>query len=174
MGRSVIPHPRAEVVAYTTHEPDEEFYRSIFEEDMNAGDIDEDEDFDRWMYSQWEEDSQHSWDDLKEWVRETLENTWPSFESADERSTGYGWRDENIVLMQNAHSEVSISEYCGVVAISLAPRSDFDYYYSEEVSVANLGARWRQSISEKFNKIFGTMHRLGGFSDGTSVYQKVS
>lgn len=80
---------------------------------------------------------------------------------------------ENHVVAENAHSEVSISEYCGVVAICLAQKFDYDNYYADESSVANLGAHWRKMVEEKFNKNFSEMRMLGRFSDGTAAYSLV-
>lgn len=172
MGRSVITHFEAEVVAYDTLEPDEEYYKEYWNE-MDAEEQEDYVDFEDFMYSMWNEDAQHAWEALKEGTRERVIELWGSFE-ATERATGnYGSRDEQTVILENAHSEVSISEYCGVVAISLAPLSS-TYGYPEDSSMENLGKRWRAQIAAKFEDTLGTIHKLGNFSDGTSVYRSIA
>ena len=175
MGRSVITHRHAEAVAYDTFGPDEEYYTEQWDE------LDEDDreyygDFDRFMYGSWNEDAQYEWDDFKVAIQDRLVELWPSLEATD-RIPGYwdSYHDEQAVIAENAHTEISISEYCGVVAISLAPRSDIDYNYADEESRAqNTGKHWRAQIAERFLEEFGEVVKIGTFSNGESVYQKVS
>ena len=174
MGRSVITHRHAEAVAYGTFGPDEEYYKY----DWDA--LDEEDqayyrDFEQFMYGRWDEDAQYAWDDEKVAIQDRLKELWPSLEPVN-RGTGYwGSDDEQLVIAENAHTEVSISEYCGVVAISLAPRSDIEFYYADEESRAeNTGKHWRAQIAERFLAEFGEVVKIGAFSNGESVYQKVS
>lgn len=174
MGRSVITHRHAEHVAYTTFGPDEAYYL----EDWNELDKDDREyygNFEDYMYGRWDADAQDEWDDFKVGIQDRLKELWPSLEPTD-RGTGYwnSYNDEQIVIAENAHTEISISEYCGAVAISLAPRSDIDFYYAdEEARSLNTGKRWRAQIADKFLSEFGAMVKIANFSDGTSTYQKV-
>ena len=167
MGRSVSTHTYASTVAYQTFGPDEATYREMFDEDIEAGFIEEDEDFDDWMYSRWNDVAGGEFTDLIDWVRERVAELFPSMSSVDR------WQGrENHVILANAHSEVSISEYCGVVAICLAENFDYEQYWRNDGELANLGAHWRKTVADTFNKNFSEMQAIGRFSDGTQVYSK--
>lgn len=168
MGRSVIPHPDATVVAYRTHEPDETYYRQGFEDQVEEGWLDADDDFEDWMYSVWNDaDSQHEWDNLVDWVRETVLEMFPSMYAVED----HDHNAEQTILARNGHSEVSISEYCGSVAVSLAATYDRTNYWQDPSEIAGLGENWRKQVASRFEKMFGEMQKIGTFSDGTSVYQ---
>ena len=169
MGRSVIPHPYADVVAYQSFEPDEEYYKMLFQEALDDGDLSEDEDFNTWMWRMWQWNSPDEWDDLEEWVRDTVIDFWPSFYPEYREVRHWNMNTENTVLAQNAHSEVSISEYNGMVAISLAPRSDLDYYDPG----LNLGKAWRARVADRFRRTFSQYDQVGRMSNGEEVYRAV-
>lgn len=164
MGRSVNSLSDATVVAYLTHEPDEDYYRERYEDDMLATVPEERVQFDDFMWSWWNGgDSEYEWAHTLDWIRDTLANTWPSFEDADE------WIDGEIhVIAQNAHSVVAISEYGGFVSLSLAPRYDRNEFWRDDNA---LGEQWRKSISEKFLTLFSEYERIGVASNGEGVYR---
>ena len=173
MGRSVMTVSDATTIAYRTFEPDEEYYRERWADEIADGLLDHEEDddkaFDTWMWKQWEWDAEYEWDSLVEWIIEDAQALWPSLEDArDDRE----WlHDECRVILKNAHSLVTVSEYCGSVAICLAPNYDRHDYFREPFA-NNLGEHWRQQISARFERELGTMTKLGTLSDGTSAYYK--
>lgn len=80
------------------------------------------------------------------------------------------WQDrEDRVIMENCQVEVSVSEYCGCVAICLAP-CDPD----EPLHVAQAG-RMADNFEKHIQKMFKScaMTKMGTFSNGESVYQKI-
>lgn len=165
MGRSVISTHDATAVAYRTFGPDEESYREMY--DDTFGEDEDPPDFEQVMWAWWDEDSQYQFDDLVSWIREGVQRLWPSFEDANE------WHcddDEQHVILTNAHSEISISEYGGMIAISLSPYYDRAEYWRDPEP--ELGEHWRKQISAKFLSTFGEYSKIGTFSNGESVYQK--
>lgn len=174
MGRSVITHRDATVVAYLSFQPDEEAYRDMWD------DLDEDDreyygSLEDYMYRLWNDsDAQFAWDDLKVYIQDRLTELWPSLEATDRSTGNYGYDDEQTVIAENRFAEVSISEYCGSVALSLAPRSDLEEYEEDYNKREALAKHWRNKISERFLKEFSEYEKLGTFSNGESVYQKVS
>lgn len=162
MGRGVITLSDATAVAYQSFGPDEDYYRGVFS-DMYWLDP---EDFDTWMYDQWEFDSEHEWDALKDWVREYAIERWPSFEAVEDEWIG----DETRILARNAHSAVVISEYSGVVAISLVPDYDRREFWRDDNA---LGEQWRKNISAEFLTLFSEYEKIGTASNGEQFFQKV-
>lgn len=159
----------ADTIAYRTFGPDEEWYREQFHEDLSDGFIEESADFDRYMWDRWEFDSEYEWQDFAEYVQETVCEYWPSFSPADDNE----WIGRELrVIAKNGHSVVTLSEYCGTVAICLGPNYDrATYWRNPGDSLAALGERWRAQIAPRFLDTFGMMVKLGTFSDGTSAYR---
>jgi hypothetical protein len=171
MGRSVITHREAVVVAYDEFGPNEEYYRECFNE-LDEDDREYYSDFETYMYRMWNEDAQFEWTDYKTGIQDMLKELFPSFEATDRGTGYYGYDDEQVVIAENYHSEVSISEYCGVVAISLAPRSDIEEWQEDWNKRQSIGKAWRNKISSKFEERFSTARKIGTFSNGESVYER--
>jgi len=78
------------------------------------------------------------------------------------------WMDrEDHVIMENGRCEVSVSEYCGLVAICLAPLDPYN----------NLDTAWCEraanNFEKKINKMFGksALHSVGRGSNGEQFFQ---
>jgi len=170
MGRSVIPHPQATVTAYL--EFSSEHYCPECEQWSEEGKCPECGDE---IYScsfVFGCDHAEDWREFVQWVSDTACEFWPSMHDVDARTVS--WSSENYVCAENRHSEISISEYCGLVAISLAPRSDLSDHYWEEFQSETLGARWRSQISERFLSTFGTLQKTATASNGESFYERIA
>lgn len=113
-----------------------------------------------------ESDSQYEWEcfmgDLKDNV---LPCIFPSLTPCDR------WQDrEDHVIAENGRCEISVSEYCGCVAICLAPLdpdSTFDVAWCE-----NVAANFQRKLTKFYPK--SAMVKQGTMSNGESVYQKVN
>jgi len=95
------------------------------------------------VHEGWEFDS----DDFTanvEWLQIDLTDGWPSFEDTD-RWARYPY-NETRIISQNALVEVSVSEYCGVVALSITPRDDVPM---------GLARGFVKQIEKKFTEYFG-------------------
>lgn len=188
MGRSVMTHPHAEVVAYTSWEQDhvsmcrycdEEVVRD-YEGWKLAYVNDGEERFcqahalelmgdystpyaninDEAKHEGWDYDSDNFENDL-EAVSEHMQELWPSLYPANR------WPyDEVHVFLQNSLVEVSVSEYSGIVALCIAPRSGYDY------GTDGLAKHWIEQVSERFLRTFGDYAKVGTFSNGESFYER--
>lgn len=150
MGRSVSYPHNATVVAYKTIEV--EPYEDE-DEDGNLVTREPDEEDYRWAFESVVED-----------LQEYAPTLWPSLRKCDK------WLDnEDHALLENDLAYMGISEYCGLVAIWIVPRTD-DHGYE---STANLCETWCNKIETKFLKTFGTLHKIAVASNGEAFFERV-
>jgi len=98
-------------------------------------------------------------DDVIEPFREHLRELFPSASPCSE------WLGrEDHAVAENCHAYFGISEYCGMVAYWAVPKENENGY-------ANLANRWLDGITSKFEAAFGTMQRVGRFSNGGAIYR---
>lgn len=107
-------------------------------------------------------DSSYEWENFVDCIKEMLSNKYKSLSNAD-RWVGR----ENHVILENSVAEISISEYCGGVAICLAPR-DTDNPLHE-----GWCGRIYKGFHELLNKHFQGYVKIGNMSNGEGVYHKV-
>lgn len=187
MGRSVMTHPDAQVTAYVSWAESHDSICTWCDEEIKH-------DYPDWVlidnadvpefcaaHMKWNvehygeegmdeseathEGHDYDWEDFEgdlEWVSGYMQELWPSL-----RSTERWPYDEVHVFLESSLVEVSVSEYCGLVALCIAPRSDL---YDE--SHRGLAVRWINSISDRFLRTFGAYSKVGTFSNGESVYLK--
>lgn len=105
------------------------------------------------------EDNELDWLDYVEQAKQKVLKLWPSFVPCDI------WlgREDHAVL-ENNFAFFGISEYCGVVCLWLAGR--------DEGYNPGLATRWKNQVEQKFRDQFGTLVKLGTFSNGESVFKK--
>lgn len=143
------------------------FCPTRYEEQKPFGLVDGyDEDFEEENYGHegWDYDSDNFQND-REFLMEHLMEVWPSLREADDR--GYG---EVQIILENELVEISLSEYCGMIALCVAPRDDIEGY---TYNYTGLAKKWIGQMSEKFLTTFDEYARLGSMSNGESIYQKV-
>lgn len=140
MGRSVS-YPRNAVVAFRRFD--------VYDEDGNVME-EPDEDQVCW-----------AWDDLVEDVRTHSKTLWPSLSDCD---VWVGREDH--ALLQNDHAYVGVSEYCGLVAVWVVPRTDIEH--------EALAANWCGQIANRFKATWGEYVKVATFSNGEAVYQKAA
>ncbi len=106
------------------------------------------------------------WDFFKENIVCQLQTAFPSLNDAD------GWigREDHIVL-DNGHCQITISEYCGLVAVSLVP---LEAEYDSEAGLDNLHLHWCGQISNKFTSLLGEFNKIGTFSNGEAVFEAIA
>jgi len=76
---------------------------------------------------------------------------------------------EDHALLENEFCYIGVSEYCGLVSIWLTPK-DADCY--TRGGWENVRDHWIGQVGPKFNKVFGTLRKLGSFSNGEGVYER--
>lgn len=102
------------------------------------------------------EGDQDDWFDFIDNLRDTLTSRYPTLSNADR------WQDrEDHIIMDNRMCEVSVSEYCGLVAVCLAPQ--------DPDSALCIG--WCERAADGFRKLiesnYGGLRRVGTFSNGS-------
>lgn len=112
---------------------------------------------------------QMQWEDFVECVTSVISKRYPSLCEAD------GWIDrEDRIILRNSHGIVTVSEYCGCVAICLTPDDEYPNR-NPEISRA-----WCEQVSRGFQETIEksfpdwAMQKLGTMSNGESVFQKVT
>ena len=108
-----------------------------------------------------------NWDDDMANLSSTLCDAFPSLRECD-RWLG----DEDHVILENRHAAVSVSEYCGLVAVCLVPEARSEYESSPMIA-----RRWCAQVEARFRRIvadvFGTeLVKLGTMSNGEGVFRK--
>lgn len=170
MGRSVINHPNATTVAYDYLEWNHAWFHCDECDEWVYRDECEHVAADTFIPCTLECDHSGEWRDYVDYVQESVTRMFPSMQACDD----YYHSSEQRILARNAHSEVSISEYCDSVSISLAAYFDRDTYWRDDSALGSLGEQWRRSVSERFQREFGTLAKVGTFSNGESVYVTLS
>lgn len=153
MGRSVSYLNNAEVVLYFPFEDDK---------DENG---EYDEDLARIFFS-----------DMIDNLICEIKSKLPSYQDVSKDRLWDG-RESHIIL-QNNLCNIGISEYCGLVSLSVAPRSELNYYGSEGQYKENFAVPHANAIRKTLEKCLDNigMNRLykqGTFSNGESFYQSV-
>lgn len=101
-------------------------------------------------------------DCLVEWVKDASKAAWPSLYDCD------GWLDrEDHVLLANGHCFIGVSEYCGMVAVWLAPKENYSHTDTPELAGA-----WCRLIAPRFERMFAQYRKVATFSNGEAVYAK--
>ncbi len=116
-------------------------------------------------YASVECEDSFEYDMLMEDLVASLEAAFPSVSE----DSGYVGR-EGAVVASNRLVQFVVAEYCGLVSVSVVPNDD-EYY--------ELGKGFANRINAKFQKVvagvFGGVYaKLGSFSNGEGVYQKVA
>lgn len=119
------------------------------------------------FYNDWESQT-WTWESNLEWFIDTAQELWPSLYKTD-GWLGYPYRETRIVLA-NSLVQITVSEYCGMTALSIIPQEDS---YGNYINL-NMAAHWVRQIEDKFRATFGAYEKLGTFSNGESVFAKVS
>lgn len=102
-----------------------------------------------------------NFDDLLDDARAVAMAAWPSFYEVDK------WLGrEDHAIAENRWAYFGVSEYAGVVAYWIVAKDQ------DDDGRQGLAEQWVQSAYKKLRKTFGTMRRIGWFSDGTALYQR--
>jgi hypothetical protein len=115
-------------------------------------------------FEQWV--AEDDWDMFKESLINDIQALWPSFSPCEV------WLDrEDLAICENTFAYIGLSEYCGCACLWLVPKES-DGYYAEDIRRDNLARGFCSRIQAKFSEKFGEFVRIGGFSNGESVYQR--
>lgn len=161
MGRSVDYLSRALGVSYFTIDPTNENGK-VIAIDENDEEYERDPTDDDWS---WE------FECLESNILSVLEDKYPSLSRP---SKPYWDGNETKILLVNEHCEIGISEYCGLVSISIRVNEN-DYNIHPGISET-----WVEKVWPNMVKLMGEntghtqLRKLGSFSNGEGVYEKVT
>jgi hypothetical protein len=102
------------------------------------------------------------YDDLKDNIESSLKTLYPSLTNC-ERWDG----NEVFIFLENNLVEIAISEYCGLVSISIRPNSHWST--KEQLAEHWINKVWHKA-EEKFKDFSDVLVKQGTFSNGESVY----
>lgn len=111
--------------------------------------------------------AEEGWEDFLLDLRQVLDGSagapggkgFPSLSECDE------WLDrEDHAIMENRHAYVTVSEYCGLVAVCLVPKEESAFGYDS--SRLALAEAWTRNNSDRFEKL---LH--GAFPDSALISQ---
>lgn len=103
-------------------------------------------------------------------LRGVIQSRYPSFSDID----SWSHREDHEIL-ENSHALVSVSEYCGLISVSLAFNEN-----SYESGKDTLAQNWCGQVADNFQKIVEkafpekALRKLGSFSNGEAVFAPVS
>jgi hypothetical protein len=107
----------------------------------------------------------YEWDYFIEDIRSILSKRYPSLSECER------WQDrEDRIILENKRAEVSVSEYCGLVAVCLAPLDPYN----------QLDQGWCDRVSKSFRDTLhkaypsSALHKLGRFSNGEGVFAPIT
>jgi hypothetical protein len=143
MGRSVNYLDNAEVVLYFP-----------FDDDKNeAGEYDEN------LASLF-------WDDMIDNLTYSIKAKLPSYYKTDK----WGNRETRIIL-ENSLCNIGISEYCGLVSLSVAPKNN-EYDAWHEAFALRHANQIKGTLERVLHDLgLKNLHRIGTFSNGEAVFE---
>ncbi len=112
-------------------------------------------------------EEQYEWDEFLDDLRSIVREKYPSFQDYD-RWIG---REDHAIL-ENGHACITVSSYCGVVAICLVP-AEYPQTDTPELARAwceQVEASWEAYVESRYHD--ETMTPIGTASNGETFYQK--
>lgn len=120
----------------------------------------------------YEDLANEDWQDLIVNLQSSLSKKYKSLKIVKDRFMLHPYR-ENMIILENGHVQVSISEYCGCGAVSVFINLNNEGYWPHRITLAEhwLGQCWIGIV-----KIIGqhvtALNKLGTFSNGVSIFEK--
>lgn len=110
-------------------------------------------------------EEQEDWGDFIDDVRRIVQEKYPSFVNC-KRWIGR----EDLAILKNWHARVTVSEYCGIVAICMVPADDTDLPELADAWCRQVGAAWETYVASRYPT---SLTPLGTASNGVTFYRKV-
>lgn len=80
---------------------------------------------------------------------------------------------ETRIILENSHCEIGISEYCSLVSVSI--RVKVSDYVNEALAENWIKQNWHAMVKTMTeNTYHENLTRIGGFSNGESIYRKTA
>jgi hypothetical protein len=109
-------------------------------------------------------DSEFEWDYFYEDLINILCEKYPSLYTVKNKWDGR----ETRIILENDLCQIGLSEYCGLVSVSIRVNEYYEYY--------NIAESWinRINFERVLNERFNTLHKIGTFSNGESIYERIN
>ena len=116
--------------------------------------------------------SQMNWDDMIDNLTYAIKAKLPSYYVVKDK---WGNRETRIILENNLCS-IGISEYCSLVSLSVAPRSETNYYGSEGQYKENFAIHHANQIEGTLEKVLHdlglkNLHKIATASNGEAFFE---
>jgi hypothetical protein len=113
-----------------------------------------------------EDEGYSEWDWVVEDIVYRARKVFPSMRDCDQ------WLgSEDHAILENQFAYLGISEYCGLVSIWMVLKDTAEYTASYSL-VLGLAEHWASQVENKFYKTFGTLTKVGTFSNGEAVFKR--
>jgi hypothetical protein len=107
-----------------------------------------------------------AWDDMVANISAEIRAKLPSYYKVDK----WGNRETRIIL-ENSYCSIGISEYCGLVSLSVAPRENDYINYSESLAIHHAG-QIENTLKKVLEELGLTnLRKVGSFSNGEGVFE---
>lgn len=114
------------------------------------------------------------WDDFKANLGEAFAKYYPSL---DFDAKGHGWDGrETMIIARNKLVEVGLSEYCGLVSLSVRPLDEHPWLNYAQSPIGERFAR-QMNLDKVLAHALGeevVLRKVGTFSNGESVYRSAA
>jgi len=105
------------------------------------------------------------WRDLVDNIKYPLMKKYPSLDEANE------WDGETRVILENSLVQIGISEYCGLVSVSIRT-NDSNYEY-ESLAENFIDRTWGNMVKLMRRSTYHEpLSKVGTFSNGNSIFEK--
>ena len=95
-------------------------------------------------------------------IRESIKSNFPGFRNAN------NWPSREVhVILEGYGTEIGLSDYCGLSSLSIRVSDDTDGDHYDQV------AEWVDKNWPEIGKYYNVYNRIGRFSNGEGVYEKV-
>ena len=107
------------------------------------------------------EESEFEWDFFYEDLIDVLCEKYPSLNVVRNKWDGR----ETRIILANDLCEIGLSEFCGLVSVSIRVNEYYEFY--------NIAENWinRINFEKVLNERFNTLRKIGTFSNGESIYE---
>jgi hypothetical protein len=112
--------------------------------------------------------SQLNWDDLIKNLTSEIQAKLPSYYEVKDK-----WDNrETKIILENNLCIIGISEYCGLVSLSIAIKDNEYDLWHEQLALHHAG-QIRKTLEKVLDNLsLNRLNKMGTFSNGESVYQK--
>ena len=115
--------------------------------------------------------TQEEFDNWLEDIIYRLQKKYPSIEPTEPRT--YGNYRETIIIAENGLVYITVSEYCGICAISVVPKYEENGWDIEETRMSNLSYSFGHLVGQTLYEM-SELIRKGAFSNGEAIYHMKS